>query len=298
MKIIYFADSHLRLNVPVRRKENMEDWSEKIFSKIEKILQISKGESADMIICGGDFFDYDTPSYTLYNRVADVLKNNEIPFYIVPGNHDIFNANINTLYRTALMGLERSNLVNVFVDSIVKDNVEIIPIPYMIEEANFKYEKKSDFQIIIPHLMLSDSELPFDFYLIDNIETNADLFLCSDYHKPFDKLIGDTRYVNPGSLLRLSAIEHNYNRNPKVAMIDIEDEILVSYIEFDEFGISDEIFDRVEKEKEDDNFENFLNFVKEFKNSESMSILKTIDLVAKEYDVEKEIVDEVKRILV
>lgn len=298
MKIIYFADSHLRLNVPVRRKENMEDWSDKIFSKIKKILQISKSESADMIICGGDFFDYASPSYTLYNRVADVLKDNEIPFYIVPGNHDIFNANINTLYRTALMGLEQSNLVNVFVDSIVKDNVEIIPIPYMIEEANFKYEKKSDFQIIIPHLMLSDSELPFDFYLIDNIETNADLFLCSDYHKPFDKLIGDTRYVNPGSLLRLSAIEHNYNRNPKVAMVDIEDEILVSYIEFDEFGISDEIFDRVEKEKEDDNFENFLNFVKEFKNSESMSILKTIDLVAKEYDVEKEIVDEVKRILV
>jgi len=297
MKIIYFTDSHFRLNVPVRRKEKQEDFQNKILLKLKRVLETAKDKNADCIICGGDFFDNATPSYSLYNKIADILEKNKIILYVVPGNHDIFNANINTLYRTALMGLEQSKLIKLLLNPIDNDEVCLFPIPYMMTIPNFNIKSQSKTKILIPHIMLVDEPANYDHILIDDIDTNADIVLCSHYHKAFDKTINKTRFINPGSLVRLSSLDHNYNRVPKIIFIDINEDI-IEYIEFDEFGKGKEIFDKIEHKEEDINFENFLSFVNEFKNSENLNIEKAIKEVSDKYDVPDKVVLEAKKRLI
>lgn len=298
MRILYFTDSHFRLSPPVNRKETPEDFKNKIIGKVISIIKLAKKHKVDAIFCGGDFFDQSTPSYTLFTRLVVVLSKNKIPFYIVPGNHDIFNGNLNTLYRTALKALEKSGHVKILTNGIEFEDTYVAAIPYHCEKVDFKIKRKKPINILIAHHMIVDEPVMFDAYLPSDIDTDADLVLGAHFHKPYDITIGKTRFINPGSLVRLSSLEYNYDRYPSVLLIDTSKTVDIEKIELKEFGVGDEVFNRKIKQRSNDNFNKFMEYINNFKSEESLNLETAILKLAKKFKVRDEVVSEAKKRIV
>ena len=293
-KVLYFTDPHFRLLPPVNRKEKKKDFIKKIFFKLEKILNIADEKDVNSIICGGDFFDNASSSHTLISKVLNIIRNNDKPFYIVPGNHDIFNGNINTLYRTALNILVESDDLKL-LDELEYDNVYFKGRSFTYKEFDFSIKNKKEHNVLIPHAMITESKAPFEYYLPEKIDTDADLVLCSHYHKPFDIKENGTRFVNPGSLIRLSSIEMNYKRNPQILIIKFGKQITVKKIDFEEFGKGEEIFDKSLDDKYESNFDSFMEQINNFKQNEGINMETVMKKVSDDLDVEKEVVEEARR---
>ena len=51
-------------------------------------------------------------------------------------------------------------------------------------------------------------------------ENEYEIVFCGHYHYPFDILLGHTRYINPGSLMRSTITELKLKRTPEVILVD------------------------------------------------------------------------------
>lgn len=293
-KILYFTDSHFRLLPPVNRKEKKKEFLKKSFSKFDKVLNIAEEKDVNSIICGGDFFDNASSSHSLISKIIKRIRKNTIPFYIVPGNHDIFNGNINTLYRTALNILLEAGDIK-FLDELEYDNVYFKGKSFTYKGLDSSIKNKKDYNVLIPHAMITDSKAPFECYVPEDIKTKADLVLCSHYHKPFDIKENNTRFVNPGSLIRLSSIKMNYERYPQVLIVKFGKQITVKKINFKDFGKGEEIFEKSINNEYESNFDSFMEKINNFKQNEGINIETVMKKIADELDTDKEVVQEARR---
>ncbi len=88
IKFVHLADTHLgRRNFKLRERE--EDFYKAFDNAIEKIIK----EKPDFVIHSGDLFEKASPpisSILVAMEGLKKLKENNIPLYIIPGNHDLF----------------------------------------------------------------------------------------------------------------------------------------------------------------------------------------------------------------
>ena len=91
IKILFFSDSHLGFDLPIRPRIQRRRRGDDFFSNYRHLLAIARQEKVDLLIHGGDFFSRNKiPSAIIdkaYQSLA-VVANSGIPIYIVPGNHE------------------------------------------------------------------------------------------------------------------------------------------------------------------------------------------------------------------
>lgn len=265
MKILYFTDSHIRGTSPKNRKDDFVSTLEK---KLYEILDIIKEKDIDFVLHGGDLFDRPDVSVSIVSRFTKILKQIKIPMYIISGNHDVYGHNPRTINRTMMGLLNELDIINIIdqddIKIIQKDNlkVQITGQPYVYDidtKSNkdyYKLEKVSediDYSIHMVHGMLLDK--PFikgiPYTLIDDIkDTKADITLSGHYHSGFRKTKIDEKYfINPGSIVRISNSLREIERKPKVALINLDEKINISFIELKTAEKGNLVLDRDQIEK-------------------------------------------------
>lgn len=261
MKFIYLTDVHIKGVNPGRRKDT---YFLSILGKLQELKPVIKDEEIDCVIIGGDLFDSPDISNNLYSQVAKTLRSWGVKIFVVPGNHDVFGQNIDTLQHTSLGALASSGVVTILDRKtsplrLLKKDVEGAPMvaitgqeyyndidkgdstDYSIEPSN------ADIQVLVVHSMLL--EKPFhpdvDYTLMSSVVSDADLILSGHYHPDsIDTTYNGIRFVKPRATGRPDASLHNIKHKPNYAIVDLTSgEIEVEFRDYQSAKPGIEVFD-------------------------------------------------------
>lgn len=293
MKILNLRDTHFRGKNSIHRIGNIY---EDILLKLDEVIELSK--DCDFVLHDGDFFDTPYISNTIIDDIIDKIEASKINWYITIGNHDLIGANWEASKSSALAHtFRRSKYINQLKE-LAFDDCYIKSFPYYfgceedIKLKGLKHNKKNKFTIASTHAFISIK--PFLKQVlhvqVKDINTNFDLITCSHFHSLFNEVIGHTRFINTGSLVRLSITEKDIM--PQVAIIDTKKEE-VKFVELKSAKNLESIFDlsKVEEKKEfNAGIDNFIKSIESTKFQE-MSITGMINQIAKEQNVDKKVVD-------
>lgn len=225
MKLLFFTDSHLRGSTP---RSRIDDYTLSLESKFDEIGQIIKQEHINAVLNGGDLFDSPSPAYSVVSTFAKKMKSWNVPIYSIIGSHDKFGYNDNTLNRTANGILEAVGSIQIINDPIeLKNGVFICGTFHSydldLDPKNYYKSKPENCKYLIQmvHGMLTDKPFFDKYTLIENVITESNLLLAGHYHPGFGPItIGNTTFLNPGSLGRTERTERIYP--PSVVIIDTD----------------------------------------------------------------------------
>ncbi len=310
MRILFFTDSHIRGTTPRNRKD---DFTKTLEKKFNEIVEIIEKDNIDYVVHGGDLFDRPDVSISLVGKFSKIINKIKVPFYIVSGNHDIFGHNPKTLNRTMLgliSELKVLNIINIG-DKIIlnKDNMKVQltgqPYTYNIDDPNDKssyivreIEKDVDYSIHVVHGMLLDK--PFikgiPYTLVDDIkETLADITLSGHYHSGFEEIkIRDKLFLNPGSIVRITNSLREIKRRPKVLILDVKEDISISYKYLVSALDGEKILDRKEIENSIYKNERMFEFEQTINNAMNFEKMDINDLLL-EVSNSEEVDEKVKK---
>ncbi len=91
IKILFFSDSHLGFDLPIRPRIQRRRRGHDFFSNYHRILEIAKTKKVDLVVHGGDMFFRTRVHPSIVEKAYQPLisvANAGIPIYIVPGNHE------------------------------------------------------------------------------------------------------------------------------------------------------------------------------------------------------------------
>ena len=91
IKILFFADTHLGFDLPLRPRIQRRRRGDDFFANYHHILNYALVEKVDLIVHGGDFFFRSrVPPLIIEKAFAPLIEiaKQEIPIYLVPGNHE------------------------------------------------------------------------------------------------------------------------------------------------------------------------------------------------------------------
>lgn len=264
MKILFLTDTHIRGTTPKNRKDNLQETLER---KLIEIGQMIKDYDIDYVLHGGDLFDRPDVSISVVSNFATILNNYDVPIYVISGNHDVYGHNPNTIGRTILGLLDALDVIKIIKENEViylnKEGIKVQltgqPYTYNIDHEGSKngyivdnVKQGMDYSIHMVHGMLLKK--PFikgvPHTLIDDVlHTKADITLAGHYHSGFGVIKIENKYfVNPGSLVRITNSLNEIERYPKVAIIDLGDNIDIRLVALKSAVKGDEILDREEIE--------------------------------------------------
>lgn len=321
IKFLFVGDFHLRGNNPRNR---VDDYVEAAKEKLTEVYKIAVDHDVDAILQPGDVFDRPEVSIAVLLEYAQILKGCPVDIFCTIGNHDIYGYNADSFNRSSLRLLEmlvpqlkviRSPSEQVQVGNFNRYKVYVTATPYSrdMDIDGYGYSPEADFPensvvVHIAHGMLLDHKPPFDRYSdLYKVDTKADVILTGHdhlgygiYHRNAD----DKLFVNPGSLLRMSASVNEMERQVRVALISIDDIRGTYEAEFIPLSCAkpgEEVLDRskIEQEKERQYaMENFSALIQGHTgNKVLMDINQIIDQVAAEEKYEPEVVKTALQII-
>ncbi len=308
MKILYTADWHLRCKVPENRLESPSDFYQLQLDKIKEIFNILNNE-ADIMIIGGDLFDRYKPEYSLLNDIIRILKSSKKPIYVVLGNHDLIGANLKSVRRSGVGALIEAKIVNYLFstqDNVFSSETHSIRVRgyhYRLEvdpEKDYMFKKKFEntTDIIVTHdLIVPPGEYPFTCIPYDTIKTNADIVLCSHWHRPFKGKVGKTDFYNPGCIVRTDITEVDHR--PQIMMVEVTDDgkvgIEARFLKCSKEG--KEVFDMERVKERKNHLQEYSQFVENLSDVklENLKVDQIVQVLGKEGNVKTEIVEEAKK---
>ena len=264
MRILFLTDTHIRGTTPKNRKDNLTETLENKFKEVVKIIE---DYNIDYVLHGGDLFDRPDISVSVVSNFASILNSFNVPIYIISGNHDVYGHNPGTINRTMLGLLNALKTLKIInkkdIIYLNKNGVKVQltghPYTYDVDDemnrSNYIVEelpKDVDYAIHMVHGMLLNK--PFikgiPYTLIDDIKhTKADITLSGHYHSGFGIINIDGKYfVNPGSLIRVTNSLIEIERMPKVALIELEENVSIELIELKTALQGKDVLDRAEIE--------------------------------------------------
>jgi len=328
-KLIYFTDTHVRGTTPENRLDN---FVESLSLKFKDIVQISRDEKIDALLCGGDLFDRALLSPAVVREFTSILRQASVPIYINLGNHDELAHNPETVFRT-MLGLvhslatefsiitstevklkveesqrkEGSKVEIRMLDSVILDNVEIFATPYShgvdsnLQAHAIKKSSKALFTFHMIHSMLVEKPFIASHVLWEAVAnvTEADVVFCSHFHpeQPLTK-VKNTWFVAPGGLARLSAIPENFNRTPQIAIVDTSnDKLKIEYRKLPSAHPSEEIFDRASIQEGKDyqiSLESFVESIS-LNQFQGENVESIVEAVARTQNLDSEVTQEALR---
>lgn len=320
VKLLFVGDWHLRGNNPRNRTD---DYPETAKAKLREVFKIAVDNGVDAILQPGDIFDRPEVGIAVLLDYAKVLKESPVSIYCTIGNHDIYGYNLDSYSRTSLRLLEL--LVPQLTVLKGDDYAYLANGRYRVYLTATPYSKDMDVNgygyspdtghmgsdrivVHIAHGMLLDHKPPFDRYTdLYKVDTEADVILTGHDHTGYGKYYrsADNKlFVNPGSLLRMSASLGEMSRKVQVALISI-DEIKGTY-SADFIPVTcakpgEEVLDRSRIEAEQERqyaMENFSALIQGHTgNKVLMDINQIIDQVAAEEKYSPEVVKTALQII-
>lgn len=322
VKFLFVGDWHLRGNNPRNRTD---DYPKAAKEKLQEVFKIAVDNAVDAILQPGDIFDRPEVSIAVLLEYAEVLKHSPVDIYCTIGNHDIYGYNVDSYYRTSLRLLEmlvpQLHVIKSASDKPIymakgRYKVYLTATPYSKDmdingygySPDVEYNDPYSIGVHIAHGMLLDHKPPFDRYSdLYKVDTKATVILTGHDHLGYGvyRRTADAKlFVNPGSLLRMSASVSEIQRKVQVALIAI-DEIKGTYtadlIPLTTAKPGDEVLDRsrIEEEKERQYaMDNFSALIQGHTgNKVLMDINQIIDQVAAEEKYSPEVVKTALQII-
>jgi exonuclease SbcC len=312
IKFLYFTDTHYNATSPRNRKDNLLETS---LEKTREIIDLMKNEGVDFAVHGGDFFQKADVTDLVAGRVAHLIKTVPVPLFVVPGNHDLFGNNIESINRTKLGFFAKAGLVDLLIhptqESVIIKNRHLsvqltgtgshygIDYEDVEEDYVLKY-KNADFAIHVVHGMLVPKPyIPgLPYVLIDDIQdTMADITLAGHYHIGFDPVEKDGKlFINCGSAVRRTNDLKEMSRMPQVVLVTIrKGNISYKYIPLKSALPGDEVLDRTELLKRQQQAaakHNFVSQIRKTQNIQSFNIGGIVKELAQGEDLPQGIVKE------
>jgi exonuclease SbcD len=228
----------------VNPESRIDNYQEALDRKIREINELAVMYKAQAIIQVGDLIDSPGISYPVLIRLMHLLGESEVKWWTIPGNHDLFAANADTLPRTPLAVLAAAGIVRLLEtgdeDMLISDeeyvygcgyrsDIDNDPSNYNVKVGPYLYKGRPDGipTIGVYHGMLVNEPIHPDIKhtLIRDIPNPPDVTICGHVHtgwgiikRPDGKL-----FINPGALCRESAARSELTREIRVCQLTCED---------------------------------------------------------------------------
>jgi len=297
-KFLYLQDFHIKGKNPENRKDN---YYQSMLNKLDEIIKLSKKYKVDYVIDGGDFFDSALITNTIIDDILDRIEKANIPWYMLYGNHCLIGHNIENSKSSSLAHMiRRSKLVN-HLKTIEDKNTYIEGYEYYhnieqdIKERGLYAVTDKDKKIAIIHALLTEISLPqqAQHVKIDNIKTDYSLILVAHNHNG-EGIIekNGTKFINLGCIGRTGIDEIDVV--PSVLYIDTNKD-KIEIIKLKNVKSKEETFDLSKVEEKKKFIGEIDNFIRSLENVKirGMNLKDTIVYIAKEKEIDKEIVDTV-----
>jgi DNA repair exonuclease SbcCD nuclease subunit len=201
-------------------------------SKIDDIIDIAIKNDVGLIIHGGDFFDSPRIDYWLLNAIIkrfQKLQEYNVLFYIVPGSHDMYGYNIESLHSTAVGTLVEAGLVRVLNGKLTIGNIVFYGIPATLDHNISLYSGLERRAVVISHNMLTPQGVPYAHILLKDVPVNNNLFLTGHYHQYFMIKEKDNVFINTGPVIRTDISEGAHV--PCVVLLDFADKVSIKKVD-------------------------------------------------------------------
>jgi DNA repair exonuclease SbcCD nuclease subunit len=256
MRLIYFADTHIQSGTPENRRD---DFLKAITCKLSEVLNLCLQYQADFVIHGGDIFDNPRPDQRSFDLFRWFLKELNVPIYCIAGNHDLINQRLDSLGATALGNLARQRLIKLLQPG---EKIRLADSSCVLQLSGQHFyggidlkkdkddymvkKKRCDIALHVTHGML----LPKAFSekvpctLISEVaSTEADFTLGSHAHLGYHEIVGEKYFLNPGALARLTNLEQELTRRPKVLFMEINGQPCYKFIPLESVRPGYEVMD-------------------------------------------------------
>ena len=219
---ILVSDLHLTDRTPVSR---VDDYLAAQIKKLNFLQSLQKENDNCPVLCAGDVFSYWKASPWLCSIAFENLPSN---FVTIPGNHDLPMHSVGNYKKSAL------SLIDFVMDDFcvlggenknshtINNNMTVIGIAY----GEFEGYKDSEFRfldgvdgrkILMLHELIWPGNRPAwdktgysDLELLKKLHKHFDLILTGHNHTGFVKEYKNTVLVNPGSMLRITTDQIDY----------------------------------------------------------------------------------------
>lgn len=238
-EIIVCGDLHWRGLNP---KARLDNFLEAITAKLQEVFEIARRIVADAIIIAGDLFHSPNMAWGTVVELALLLQSAPCPVLTIPGNHDSYGCNLESLFRTPYGLLARLGFIwdlnkNPYLMSNPPEDIFITGHGFttdtdteagMIQFLSSRNEETQNTTIIhVVHSMLLDRPPGFDIRhtLISQIKTTANVIISGHDHTGFGVIRRDdgVLFINPGALCRLTAHVSEIERQVQVAVLTVDD---------------------------------------------------------------------------
>lgn len=325
LKLLVAGDLHYRGNNPRAR---LDDFPGAMRRKLTEVLKLAEEHGADYIIQLGDLFDTPTVSLSSVAEIAGIVRGAEIPFLSIPGNHDLFGANLSSVSRTpygflANMGFVRDlhrapisqldpelgyTITGHAYDTDTDREIE----QYLIPESILK-ENDNAIHIRVVHGMILDKRPGFEMRhtLLSDIamqERAPHILLTGHDHTGFGvknleaaNSLGQMIAINPGALCRLSAHASEFERQVQVCLVKIPGpSIDVTTIPLDSARPGHEVLSREHLEAQaerESQIAEFLGLIAEEGEVKFLEVREILEDIAEREKLPRDVVEEaLKRI--
>lgn len=274
-KYVIVGDLHIKYTAPVFRKPT---YFQELISKIDQINTVTKENNAK-VICLGDFFNSYVEDY--FESIMYELADRVYSWTSLIGNHDCKDVEGNL--RGTSFGILHK------MDYIRTDSMPNIDFFHYYNREKFTGKSKNKIALIHDYIMPSGTKENFEYK--ECFENDYRVVFCGHYHYPFDFIIGGTRYINPGSLMRSTIKELQLKRTPEVILFN--DEILdIKHIPLQVKPL-EEVANSLEENKLDKTFESkFVDML--LKNDLTGSNNDIISLLQKN-NIDKNIIEYIQK---
>jgi len=228
IKIIFFSDSHLGFDFPLRPRLKIRRRGPDFFNNFYRILTYAERVHPDFIVHGGDLFFRSRVAPAIvdkvYKTLFDFVNRTDIPVYIVPGNHERSRLPQSLYLAHPLIHVFNRPRHFVFEKDKIKVHLHGFPFQRGSIRENFKdllgqcgwSANTSHLQLLILHQSIDGAQVgPSDYTFknkkdvinIRDIPGNAAAVLCGHIHRRQVLYAEKIPVIYPGSIERTSFAE-------------------------------------------------------------------------------------------
>lgn len=334
--IIHITDSQYRGNNPRGRIDDfpaaMREKFREVFQIADDILEQNNHQCEVVIVHSGDMFDAPDISDSVAGEFAELLLESPAYIFVVPGNHDEFVHNLETIHRTKLGLLGRVRVLHVLDRNPILRNcaafgVQITGQGYHpdIDTAGEDYMAPEPPTTNIPtwvvhavHGSLTPEPIYGPHTLIKNCKTNAHVVLTGHLHNGYGLAgISDgvtvisnctysqmpfgtsTLFSNPGALARVDATPEDMLRPVQVTVLEFtEDTVTATLVPLKCAKPGCEVLSRehiVKQTEREENMKKFLSLLNQEGEMKFLTAQEIIRNIAERKLIPQHLIDDVMR---
>ncbi len=326
IKFIVCGDLHWRGGNPRARKD---DYMGALDAKLVEVQQLSAQYDAPVII-PGDLFDSPHAAWQvaaeLIRRFNSFLDYAKLPILTIPGNHDIYGSNLDSVGRTPYGLMKLISVISDVGDWVVYRSVSDDGDGKYVAITGQGYNADTDtqagaYQFMVPekianspqniakihlvhaNLMLDPPGHDMRHTLVRDVQTNADVIISGHYHPglapgvPIYRREDGVLFINPGALARTAATASDLTRQVGVVLLEVHEDgrCGAEWIPLESAKPGEEVLSREHleaAEEREERIQDFLELLAEEGQARFLEMSEIIEDIAERDKLPKEIKTE------